>query len=103
MLAARPVVDAAANVPVVVVRVFVVVDIRAQAHVGSAESVDHVAKRDEVHRDVSIEREPGDLADLVLRGLSPTIASRVLRRYAADDVGVRNLVRGIYLVGPGPA
>src|SRR5580704_12889476 len=101
MLAARLEMDR--HVAVAVIGIRVVVKVGRQAHIDSTERVDHVAKRDEVDSDVAIERYPGDLAHLVLRRISAATATGVLRSHAADDVGVRNLVRSVYFLVPDPA
>ena len=79
-----------------------VVEVRAEAHVDTAERVDHVAKRLEVDRDEPVERQPGDLADLVLGRHSAAVLAAVLLGDTADDVRVRDLVRGVDLVRPDP-
>src|ERR1700682_4393323 len=103
MLASRFVVNSVADVAVSVVRIFVVVQVGGQAHVDSAQRVDHVAKSDEVDGDVPVEGEPGHLAHLVLGGMPTAVAPGEFRGDAADDVRVRHLVGGVDLVGPDPA
>src|SRR5207249_5843179 len=90
-------------VTIVVVGIGVVVQVCAQTYVDSAERVDHVAEGDKVDRDVTVEGQPCDLSDLMLRRETATVDARVLLGDAADDAGVRHFVRRVDLVGPDPA
>src|SRR5439155_15894794 len=71
-------------VAVVVVRVSVVVQVGAQTYVDAAERVDHVAEGDKIDRDVTVEGQPCDLSDLMLRRETATVDARVLLGDAAD-------------------
>src|SRR5438045_3604660 len=62
--------------------------------------IEHVAKRDEVDRDVAIEAQTGHLAHFVLGSFAAAVGPGVVRGHAADDVGVRHLERCVDLVDP---
>ena len=87
-------------IPVVVVGVRGVVEVGRQADVHAAERVDHVAEGDKVDCDVAVERQPCDLPHLVLGRVAAAVAPLVLRRDAADDGHVGNLVGRVDLVDP---